>query len=603
MRVDASGAYAIAAASERAIRADLTSSIFWSIVVMQVVFLLGYRNLLSFLIAFAPVAIGLCVAFGVHALLSTALTPLTAVIGASLVGCGIDYSIYLLSYFEAARTGIAEGGFRIADLKSARSTMEEALGSLAVPLTAACATSVVGFVAVAFSSVHALQDFAVLGALGLSLALAGVVWVLPAMLMVASRVGRVAQAGPRAQMGGAIRAICARPRVFVGVCLLLCVVAGVAVVLRPVQFETNLNVMHPSPNRPLETERAIGRTFGATDTMLIYIEAGAQRELIATAYRVQDALGTPALADAGISGSTGLPALLPDPRIADGRTQKLAGIDVGRVLADFDGAVAQSSFDPAAFGPYKDFLRQLLTNAASPTLESLAKYPAAAAMLLSRNSARPAAMTLVTFGHSLQDARARDAAVEGVRGALANIPGVTLTGLTVVGYDIEHAVRKDLPVIIGVASVAVILILIPALRSLRDGCLACIPVLFGILVLLGYMGATGERLNLANTVAVPLLIGVGIDYGIFLVTMAQQSRREGREGLLRRFAASFHAILLTSMTSIIGFGSLAFTSTPAIQSMGRVVALGIAACVVGALLFLAPLLVSLAPSAADEPRR
>jgi len=153
-------------------------------------------------------------------------------------------------------------------------------------------------------------------------------------------------------------------------------------------------------------------------------------------------------------------------------------------------------------------------------------------------------------------------------------------------------VRSDLPIIILIASVAVLLILIPSLRSARDAAMACIPVVFGLLILMGYMALANEHLNLANTVAVPLLIGVGIDYGIFLVSMAQQARANGedREGVLRRFAASFHAILLTALTSIIGFGSLAFTSTPAIASMGRVVAIGIAACVAGALLLLAPLL-------------
>jgi predicted RND superfamily exporter protein len=185
LSVRASGAYAIAAASEQAIRHDLTGSIVWSLVIMQAVFLLGYRNLLAFIAAFAPVALGLCVAFGVHALITPALTPLTAVIGASLVGCGIDYSIYLLSYYETAR--IADRGLGPAASKpgapasangfqspipNPQSTMAAALRSLAMPLIAGCATSIVGFAAVAFSRVHALRDFAVLGALGLAFALA-----------------------------------------------------------------------------------------------------------------------------------------------------------------------------------------------------------------------------------------------------------------------------------------------------------------------------------------------------------------------------------------------------------------------------------------------
>jgi predicted RND superfamily exporter protein len=592
LKVEASGAYAIAAASEKAIRSDLTASIFGSLIVMQLVFLLGFRNIFSFLMAFAPVAIGLCVAFGIHALISTSLTPLTAVIGASLVGCGVDYSIYFLSYYETARlTGSGS------EIRHPTSHIEDALRSLAVPLTAAAATSIVGFAAVAFSSVRALQDFAVLGALGLTLSLAGVLWVLPAMLGVSSRIGRIAGTGPRIQIGGIIRSICARPTFWVSACMLMCLGAGAAAALHPLAFETNLNVMHPSPNAPLETQLKIGEKFGSADTMLIYIEAATPEELVAKSYRVHKALASPAIADVGVTGYFGLPTLLPDPSIAQARSAELAKLNIDHILADFDAAVAASSFDAAAFDQFKDFLRHLLATTTAPTLATFAKYPAVASMLTARDASHPAAMSLVNLGaakgESVQDARARDAAVTTVRAAIADIPGATLTGLGVIGYEVEHAVRHDLPIIILIASIAVLLILIPSLRSPRDAAMACIPVVFGLVILMGYMGLAGEHLNLANTVAVPLLIGVGIDYGIFLVSMAQQARanNEGREGLLRRFAASFHAILLTATTSIIGFGSLAFTSTPAVASMGRVVAIGIAACVAGALLLLAPLLV------------
>jgi predicted RND superfamily exporter protein len=106
------------------------------------------------------------------------------------------------------------------------------------------------------------------------------------------------------------------------------------------------------------------------------------------------------------------------------------------------------------------------------------------------------------------------------------------------------------------------------------------------------MSIAGERFNLANTVAMPLLIGVGVDYGIFMVSMARQARLagDGPEGAISRLAASLHAILLSATTNIVGFGSLAFTSTPAVQSLGRAISVGIVACVAGTLLMLTPIL-------------
>jgi len=78
--------------------------------------------------------------------------------------------------------------------------------------------------------------------------------------------------------------------------------------------------------------------------------------------------------------------------------------------------------------------------------------------------------------------------------------------------------------------------------------------------------------------------------------MSEQARvgGEGAEGLLTRIEASLHAMLISATTNIIGFGSLAFTSTPAVASMGRVIAVGVAASVCGTLLMLAPILITLA---------
>jgi len=585
VRADLAGAYAIAAASEQVIRADLESSIIWSVVIMQAVFLLGYRNLLSFPMAFMPVALALLIAFGVYSLMTRGFTPLTAAIGAILVGCGIDYPVYFISYFEEARS---RG-------KTVPAAREDAVISLALPLLAACTTSIVGFLAIAASRIQALRDFAFLGGLGLAFALAGTVWVLPSILTLAALAGWLGRAGPRLHIGRLVRLACDKPRIPIGLCAAVAAISVVSLLLtRGVRFETNLDVMHPTPNAPLETQRLIADKFGAADSMIVYIEAASDPELVSAAYDVQRALRSPQCAESGVAETFGLPAILADPSQARARTADIAAIDSDRVIADFDAATNDSIFDPAAFSQYKDFLRRLLTGSSAPTIETLSRYPDLYNMLVApADDGRRASVTLITLARDEQDARARDATVTAIRYALKPIPQATLTGLGVVGYDVEHSVRRDLPLVVSLASIAVIGLLLFSFRSLRDAGLALIPVVFGVLCLLGYMSLAGERFNLANTVAMPLLIGVGVDYGIFLVSMARQARLagEGSEGTMSRFAASLHAVLLSATTNVIGFGSLAFTSTPAVQSLGRVISVGILACVAGTILMLAPILV------------
>lgn len=592
LQIDFAGAYAIAAASERAIRADLTESIVWSIVIMQAVFLLGYRSLLSFPIAIIPVALGLALAFGIHATIASGFTPLTAAIGAMLVGCGIDYPIYFISNFEAARArGLA--------VPQAR---ESALRVLAVPLIAACATSVAGFTAIGMSGIQALRDFALLGGLGLIFALAGAVWILPAMLTLATRAGLWGGAGPRLGVGRLIRSVCAKPKVFLAACAIVAVASAVSFVRTGgVQFETDLHVMHPAPNPPLETQELIGKKFGAVDSMIVYFEAPTASELVAIAYRVQLALRSPQVAAAGISGSVGLPMFLPDPAAIPARAAEMSKLDPDRIIAEFDAEVRDTIFDPAAFDPFKAFLRRILTNTTGPSLEILAKYPAPFKMLVGANTdGRHSAVTFLSLD-STAHSDSRDAAVISVRAALKPVPEAVLTGLGVVGYDVARSVREDLPRITIFAAIAIITLLLVSLRSIRDSALALIPVAFGMVCLLGYMSVTGERLNMASALALPLLAGIGVDYGIFEVSMSQQARRagEGADGLLTRIAASLHAMLLSATTNVIGFGTLAFTSVPAVQSLGRVITIGVLACMAGTLLILAPILVARAKR--DKP--
>ncbi len=589
VRVEFSGAYAVATASERAIRGDLIESVVISVILMQCAFLIGYRSLLSFPLAFLPIAVALVVAFGVYALIDPTLTPLTAAIGAMLIGCGIDYSVYVSSYYETARAmGMAP-----------REAAVYALRHVGLPLLTAACTSIAGFTAVAFSTVRALRDFALLGALGLGFSLLAAVWVLPALLTLTSRLGPLVKPGPRVDFGRVVGSLHRRARTLITFAMLGVFAAGGTLAVKGLpRFETDLNVMHPSPNPPLETERRIAARFGSADTMIVYAQATTGDELLRAVHRAERALADPTVREAaGVSGTFGLSLLLPDP----GLQASSRRFDVARVLEDFDAAVDASSFDPAAFADYKGFLRVLLGEVESPGLATLTAYPQVASMVLAREG--HASITLVQRSRGIADAVERDRAVETLRAALRDIPGVTLTGMGVVGYDVERAVRRDLPIFIGLAGVAVVVVLLASFRSLRWALLALVPLACGAVWLLAIMAVRGERFNLANTVGLPLLMGVGVDYGIFLTSMAQQSRKagEGTQGLVQRFGASFHAIVHTGFVTFIGFATLSFTSTPAVQSLGRVIATGVVACVLAAFIVLAPVLLLLASRKRSQP--
>ena len=79
--------------------------------------------------------------------------------------------------------------------------------------------------------------------------------------------------------------------------------------------------------------------------------------------------------DSGVSGSFGLASILPDPRNAARGGRRAPPGEAERVVTDFNAAVADSLFDPAAYEPYAGFLKRLLTPGPVPTVADLLRYP------------------------------------------------------------------------------------------------------------------------------------------------------------------------------------------------------------------------------------
>jgi predicted exporter len=145
------------------------------------------------------------------------------------------------------------------------------------------------------------------------------------------------------------------------------------------------------------------------------------------------------------------------------------------------------------------------------------------------------------------------------------MPGVRLVSPQSFSREVSSAVSSDLKRFIVWALIVVSLILLILLRNFYQALLALLPVLTGLLSMFGIMGALGISFNIFNLVAAILIIGVGVDYGIFMVY------RLFRE----RDAATEKAVLVSGLTTLAGFGVLVLARHPALYSIGLTVLLGV----------------------------
>lgn len=125
--------------------------------------------------------------------------------------------------------------------------------------------------------------------------------------------------------------------------------------------------------------------------------------------------------------------------------------------------------------------------------------------------------------------------------------------------------------------------------NVRNLLLALSPPVLGLGLMFGVLGWLGEPLNPANIIVLPLLLGVGVDYGVFVM----HDFRAQSEGY-RMSPSVLNSLVLTSLTSMAGFGSLLVASHRGLASLGLVLVVGLATCLFIALVALPALLTVIA---------
>jgi predicted RND superfamily exporter protein len=134
---------------------------------------------------------------------------------------------------------------------------------------------------------------------------------------------------------------------------------------------------------------------------------------------------------------------------------------------------------------------------------------------------------------------------------------------------------------------AIVLVLLWDFRSPKRALLALSPLAMGIFSAVGVMGLFGIPLNPANMIALPLVLGVGVDNGVhllhdFLATKA--------EGCGRLSCAIGRGVLVKALTTMIGFGTLMISRQRGLSGLGFCLTLGVACCMTASLVFLPALL-------------
>jgi hopanoid biosynthesis associated RND transporter like protein HpnN len=535
-------------------------------------------------------AVGL-LAVGRLNLISVAFIPL-------FVGLGVDFGIQICVRFNAERSDGADP----------RAAMRRAAGALGPSLLLAAGAVFLGFGAFLPTAYIGISELGVIAGLGMIVALAFSVTLLPALVIL------LRPGAPSREVGFAVLApverVLERRRKTVLWLFALAMVVSIAL-LPWVVFD--FNPLHlRDPNAPAmrmlaDLTRDPDRT---PDTI----------DVLAPDPRIASALSRRLSALPEVKQVVSLDSFVPEDQPA-----KLALIQDASTLLDltlnpFD--VAPPPSDAELVASLRAVAVRLRTTAgatASPAatdarglaaaFETLARAGPAQRARVQARIAQPLAVMLDQVRAALQarpvtraslpadlvrdwttpDGRARlqvfpsgDAndnitirrfrtAVAQVTPAISGLPVATQAAAeTVAGAFVQAGV---------IAFLAVSLLLFAVLRSVREVAFTLAPVILSIFLTLGTCVLIGQPINFANIIAFPLLFGVGVAFHIYFV----MAWRGGATGLLQSSLA--RAILFSACATGTAFGSLWLSHHRGTASMGKILMISLIWTLICALIF------------------
>ncbi len=146
----------------------------------------------------------------------------------------------------------------------------------------------------------------------------------------------------------------------------------------------------------------------------------------------------------------------------------------------------------------------------------------------------------------------------------------------VFGQALSDTVTEEVTKISTAALIMMLGVSLVLMGDFRKMLTAWFPALCGVSWLFAFMGGFGHTLNLANMIAGIVVIGLCIDYGVFMT----HGRSRGDSVMI----STRNAVILSAVSTLIGAGVLIFASHPALFSVGVTLVVGISAGAVSALI-------------------
>ncbi|BBB32740.1 conserved hypothetical protein [Thermotomaculum hydrothermale] len=571
--VNFTGPHAITFYDKDVAQNDMFSSLYLSFILVLLIFILGFKNPFSIFYAAVPLIVGEVWTFGLTYLLIGKLNILTSIVGAILVGLGIDFSIHIYSRF-------LEEELKNKDLRSSlvKTIEETGFATIAGGLTTAAA-----FSSMFFSNFKGLREFGIVASLGIVSTLFACLLIIPLTLSFRKNVYK-----PKKISGFGTKffhkIVDEHPKKIV-ILSILFVIFFLIFALR-LEFATSLRDLRSRTNPALQTQTFLTKKLGGSLRPLIVVLKGKNQNEIENQFEVL----TKSLKNKKISKIESIFSFIPPLNEQMKNIEYLNNTEKPKNISEnFLKLLDKEGF--AITDYHKKYINSIesgLDNLSPLTFNKLVNskiYPLLKNYIRYSKEKKEYEIIVKIYPElGLWHKKFTSDIVKTVEKVFKETGNNQdfITGIDVVINEIRKLVKENFVFSSLLSLFLVFLIVYLHFRNIYHSLLSFIPLLSGIIVMLGALKLSGDNISMYNFIATPMIIGIGIDSGIHILSRVLNSKDYN---IAEAVIHTGKAITFTSLTTIIGFGSLFISHFEGFKSLGLSTIFGVTACWIASIIF------------------
>ena len=580
-----------------------------SLVLTVVLLLLAFRGVLNVFAAMVSLLVAISLSFGFATLAVGHLNILSMVFAVMLIGIGIEYGIQLvLRYQEELRLG-----------KSELAAIETGLTRNVWAIVMAAATVAAAFLTFTFTDFRGIAELGVIAAGGVAICVAVTFTVLPAMLVLLARY-RKPHAGSRTPVRATGESrlsatLFGHPKLVIAASVILC--AASLYPLSSISFDYNLMNLQAKGLESVSYAYKLMKSkentgYFAVVTAQSPAEAQAKTALLEALPTVDHVVSINSLVPdrqkeklaelaairqelAGVKPSVyeedlslmELPTVFENFRNVSlklkeklERERRPEAKQAARFVATLDHFFAglEKERDRNAVGMLHDFQGGMFREL--PEKIALLKQSLEAAPVSEADIPRELRSRFIGKSGKLMLQVAPKGEIFDLKPLKAFLDDVRrvdprATGQPVMVYESMTIMRDAYRLAFIYAFAAIVVILLVAFRSVKFAIIGLIPLLVGILFMVSGMWLFGISFNSANIIVMPLVLGIAVDSGIYIIN---RFRREDGSAASVVMSSTGVGVLLNTLTIMASFGALMVAHHQGVFSIGAVMSLGMVAC-------------------------